>query len=149
MESSPSVNTLWTVGLFAVAYIVMIARATAYRRLDLYDFLLLSMAAIVPVLFTFASGFTDRISTFLGVRLPLIVMFGVLIVTLFIFVNRLTAQLHEVRNDNDLLVQELSLLSFEIGRLSDFVHNSTDAAEPLRASPAGAGETGGGDVSGD
>ncbi len=112
----PSLKAMLVVGVFAVAYIGYMIRKTARQELDFYDLLMLSMVAVIPVAFTFFPRFAFWVSSVAGVSFPFIVMFGLLLAVLFIFVNRLTAQMHRVRDENRNLIQEMSLLRLEMKR---------------------------------
>lgn len=118
-----SINTSTTllVALFAIVYLAFIARKTARQQLDLYDFVMLSMVAVVPAIFTFWSSLAYWAADLAGVEFPFVIMFGALFLILFLFVYRLTAQVHKLQRDNRLLIQEVSLLRMEQGsRAGDF-----------------------------
>lgn len=103
-------ETIGVILLFAAVYLVIILRKTGRSQLDLYDLVMLSTVATLPVLFALFPGFNYYISLFTGVKFPFVVLFGLLLAVIFLFINRLTARLHKLERDNRLLVQELSLL---------------------------------------
>ena len=107
-------NTYLLIMLFAVAYLVFIARKTARQQLDLYDFVMLSMVAVIPAAFAFWPNIASWIADFAGVAFPFVIMFGYLFLILFLFVHRLTVKLHKLERDNHLLIQEVSLLYQEL-----------------------------------
>lgn len=122
-------NTVLLIAIFAVAYLTVIARKTARQQLDLYDFVMLSMVAIVPAAFTFLPGVAYWLAGIAGVEFPFVVMFGVLFLILFLFVHRLTVHVHQLERDNRLLIQELSLLRFELeSRQTSDGHGKHDAS---------------------
>lgn len=108
-------NTLIAVGLFALAYLAFVARKTARQQLDLYDFVMLSMVAVVPAVFVFWPGLAYWLAEIAGVAFPFVIMFGALFLILFLFVYRMTAKMHRLERDNLLLIQEISLLRLELG----------------------------------
>lgn len=107
-------NTYILIGLFALAYLVFIARKTARQQLDLYDFVMLSMVAVVPAAFVFQPGLAYWLAELAGVTFPFVIMFGALFLVLFLFVYRATAKMHQLEKDNLLLLQEVSLLRMEL-----------------------------------
>lgn len=106
-------HTLFFIAFFALAYLFFIARKTARQQLDLYDFVMLSMVAVVPAIFTFWPNIAYWLASLAGVAFPFVIMFGALFLILFLFVFRLTVHMHKLENDNLLLLQEISLLRME------------------------------------
>jgi hypothetical protein len=98
-----------------LAYII---KKTSRQKLDIYDLAALSSVAVIPCLFVFFPGGFEKISRFLGVAFPFVVMFGAILAILFIFVHKLTVKIHFLENENRLLVQRLSLLQYEAKRAS-------------------------------
>jgi len=109
-----NINTYVLIALFALAYLVFIARKTARQQLDLYDFVMLSMVAIVPATFVFSPNIAYWLAELAGVAFPFVIMFGALLFILFLFVHRLTVHIHKLEKDNLLLLQEVSLLRMEL-----------------------------------
>lgn len=107
-------NTYLLIALFAVAYLAFIAIKTARQQLDLYDFVMLSMVAVVPSAFAFWPNIANWIADFAGVAFPFVIMFGALFLIIFLFVHRLTIKVHKLERDNHLLIQEVSLLRQEL-----------------------------------
>lgn len=112
-------NTYLLIALFAVAYLAFIASKTARQQLDLYDFVMLSMVAVVPATFTFWPNIANWLADLAGVVFPFVIMFGALFLILFLFVYRLTVHMHKLEKDNLLLLQEVSLLRMELGSRTD------------------------------
>lgn len=117
-------NTLIAIGLFALTYLAFIARKTARQQLDLYDFVMLSMVAVVPAVFVYWPSLADWLAATVGVTFPFVIMFGALFLILFLFVHRMTEKMHRLERDNRLLIQELSLL--QIKRHSRATDNQHD-----------------------
>lgn len=111
-----SANTILVVVAFAALYMVFTIRKTARQQLDLYDFAMLSMVALVPGAFVVFPRFAYWLAGVAGVEFPFVVMFGALFVVLFVFVHRLTVRIHRLESDNRLLIQELGLLRERLDR---------------------------------
>ena len=111
-----SANTILVVVAFAALYMVFTIRKTAHQQLDLYDFAMLSMVALVPGAFVVFPRFAYWLAAVAGVEFPFVVMFGTLFAVLFVFVHRLTVRIHRLESDNRLLIQELGLLRERLDR---------------------------------
>jgi len=109
-EFSPTVATMLTIGMFAVVYFLFLARKTIRNTLDLYDFILLSMVAVVPAIFVLFPGMAQWLGDLTGVAFPFIIMFGALLVIVFILLHRLTVNIYQLQKRSHHLVQEVSLL---------------------------------------
>ena len=109
-EFSPTVATMLTIGMFAVVYFLFLARKTIRNTLDLYDFILLSMVAVVPAIFVLFPAMAQWLGDLTGVAFPFIIMFGALLVIVFILLHRLTVNIYQLQKRSHHLVQEVSLL---------------------------------------
>lgn len=96
--------------MFAVVYFLFLARKTIRNTLDLYDFILLSMVAVVPAIFVLFPGMAQWLGDLTGVAFPFIIMFGALLVIVFILLHRLTVNIYQLQKRSHHLVQEVSLL---------------------------------------
>ena len=105
-----TIKTVALVSLFAIGYMFFIIRKTARRQLDIYDLIMLSAVAIVPITFVALPQLGYWLSNVAGVEFPFVVMFGMLFAILFIFIHRLTVKIHRLESDTRLLVQQLGLL---------------------------------------
>lgn len=110
----PNVETLWVIGLFALAYMAGVFRKVSRHRLDLYDFMMLSTVALVPVAFAYFPGLAAWMAKITGVEFPFVVMFGLLFVAVFIFNHNLIGRVHKLERENRTLIQETSLLRMDI-----------------------------------
>jgi hypothetical protein len=108
-------NTYIFTGLFALAYLAYIARKTGRQQLDLYDFIMLSTVAIVPVIFVYQPSLAHWLAGIVGVTFPFVIMFGMLFLILFLLIHRMTEKMHRLERDNLALLQEVSLLRMELG----------------------------------
>jgi hypothetical protein len=79
------------------------------RLIDLYDFMMLSMVAILPLIFVIIPAIANKGTELAGVCLPFIIMLSALFVVLFIISHRLTSKITKLENHNRILVKELSL----------------------------------------
>jgi hypothetical protein len=109
-EELPHTQTLVVIGLFAVVYIALLVRRTVKGDLDLYDLLLLSNVGLIPFVFAFLPEITARLSHALGVDFPFVVMFGALLVVVFVALDRTIAQIHRLQSRERMLVQEIGML---------------------------------------
>jgi hypothetical protein len=103
-------KTVILIAIFAIGYMFFIIRKTARRQLDIYDLVMLSAVAIVPIAFAAFPQLAFWLAGIAGVEFPFVVMFGMLFAILFIFIHRLTVKIHRLELDTRMLIQELSLL---------------------------------------
>lgn len=113
----PSLQTIIMISAFTLLYLLGLARQTVRGRLDFYDLAMLSMAALLPGLFVFLPRIADLVGAFAGVAFPFVVMFGALFLVVFLFLHRMTIEMHRSQKSNRLLVQEISLLREELERV--------------------------------
>lgn len=118
-----SLQTVFIVSLFALCYLYFTVRETAKQKLDIYDLIMLSAVAIIPLVFVLFPMFSDWVAKVSGVAFPFVVMFGILFVILFILIHRLTAKIHQLECCNRLLIQEVSLMQAEISKILDNYKN--------------------------
>lgn len=123
------INTIIIIAIFAIGYMFFIIRKTARRQLDIYDLIMLSTVALVPLIFVLFPKFAYWLSSVAGVEFPFVIMFGILFVILFIFTHRLTIKIHRLELDNRLLVQELSLFQ----QANDQVDNKKNSITQCRS----------------
>ena len=113
MKYEPTTHTIVVVALVGAWYLMVLARRTLTGRLDLYDFIMLSTVALMPMIFVFWPQVAQILGDLAGVAFPFIVMFGALILTVFVFLHRITLKVYQLERVNRLLVQEVSLLRSE------------------------------------
>lgn len=113
-NSLPSPATVVIISAFALIYMLMLLRKTLQGKFDLYDFLMLSMVAIMPAGFALFPTLAYLISHLTGVVFPFVVMFGGLFFVVFAFLHTMTARLHRLERQNCALIQELSLVALEL-----------------------------------
>ena len=107
---NPTWPSIISVCLFGSVYLTYLISKMMRRSIDLYDFMMLSMVAILPLIFVIIPDIANLGAELAGVRLPFIIMFSALFVVLFIIGHRLTSKITKLENNNRVLVQELSLL---------------------------------------
>jgi hypothetical protein len=106
----PTIQTIVTIAIFAIIFLSFLIHETARNQLDIYDLIMLSTVAIVPVIFVVFPGISFWFANIIGVEYPFVVMFGLLFVFIFVFVHRLIVKLHSIETDNRRIIQEISLL---------------------------------------
>jgi hypothetical protein len=110
----PSIETMIVITAFALIYMLVLLNKTLKGRFDLYDFLMLSMVAIIPAGFALFPNLAYLVSHLTGVVFPFVVMFGALFLVVFVFMHNMTARLHRLERQNCALIQEQSLLTLEL-----------------------------------
>lgn len=110
----PSVETVLVISVFALIYMLVLLKKTLQGKFDLYDFLMLSMVAIIPAGFALFPSLAYLVSHLTGVVFPFVVMFGALFLVVFAFMHNMTARLHRLERQNCALIQEQSLLVLEL-----------------------------------
>lgn len=112
----PNPQTVALVALFAVVYLVVLFAKTVRGKIDLYDLIMLSMVAILPLIFVLFPALAAHMAELTGVGFPFIIMFGGLLFVVFVFMHRMTTRLHKLERNSRTLVQELSLLALDSQR---------------------------------
>jgi hypothetical protein len=110
----PNTATVFVISAFAVVYMLILLCKTLQGKFDLYDFLMLSMVAIIPAGFALFPRLTYWLTQLSGVDFPFVLMFGVLFLVVFVFLHNMTARLHKLERQNGVLIQEQSLLLLEL-----------------------------------
>jgi hypothetical protein len=110
----PSNETVVVISAFALIYMLVLLRKTLQGKFDLYDFLMLSMVAIIPAGIALFPTLGYLVSHLTGVVFPFVVMFGALFLVVFAFMHNITARLHKLERQNWALIQEQSLLTLEL-----------------------------------
>lgn len=103
-------HTVIIISIFSLGYLYFTARKTARQQLDIYDLIMLSAVAIIPLAFVLLPGIVEYLTRLAGVAFPFVIMFGALFAILFIFIHRLTAKIHRLEHDNRLIIQEVSMM---------------------------------------
>lgn len=110
----PSAETVFVISAFALTYMLVLLKKTLQGKFDLYDFMMLSMVAIIPAGFALFPRLGYLVSHLTGVVFPFVVMFGALFLVVFAFMHNMTARLHRLERQNCALIQEQSLLVLEL-----------------------------------
>jgi hypothetical protein len=108
MSSNP--HTIFVVSVFSFLYLLYSIHETSRLRRDIYDLVMLSAVAVVPLFFVLWPQSALELTRLAGIEFPFVLMFGVLFVFLFVFIHRMTTKLHALDRDVRVLVQEVSLL---------------------------------------
>lgn len=112
-------HTLFFVAAFAAFYLLFTIRQAANHKIDLYDLMMLSSVAIVPLIFVFFPGESDSLSKIIGVAFPFVLMFGLIIFAQFMIIHKIIAKLHKVENINRMIVQELCIVREKCNQSTD------------------------------
>ena len=110
MVYEPTVPTIIFISLFLIAYLVFLVRKAVGALIDLYDLVMLSAVAIFPALFVFFPKLMVRFTGLFGVKFPFLVLFGGLLLIVFLYLYRLIIKINDLTNRNSRLTQEVSLL---------------------------------------
>lgn len=113
-----NIETVLWITIFSVLYLSFTIRQTARRKIDFYDFIMLSTVAIFPWVLVSFPALGDYLTRISGVAFPFVIMFGGLFSIVFIFIHRLVGKVHMLENDNRILVQELSILKERLSSCS-------------------------------
>jgi len=108
-EHIASPAAAWTLAIFCVFYIAFLVRQLYRRTIDLYDFLMLSMIAIIPAMFILMPPIAVAIGNMFDVAFPFVIMFAALLLVVFVIVHHVLVRLHSVEGKLRQLVQEVAL----------------------------------------
>ena len=114
---SPSIQTLIATGVFTFGYLSFLFVKTASKKIDLYDFVMLSNLALTPCVFLFFPDFSHFIAKLFGVRFPFVILFGLLFFVVFILLNRILRSIHRLEAQNRRLTQELSVAEAKLNQV--------------------------------
>jgi hypothetical protein len=117
MTRLPLTSTIIFLSCFLAGYVLVLARNTVRKALDVTDFVLLTSVAVVPACFAYFPTATLRLSHFIGVEFPFVVIFGSLFFILFVLVYTLIVRIEESRRRTTTLVQENGLLRMDLEAL--------------------------------
>lgn len=109
-EITPAPQTILFLSIFLLLYLAFLFHRTVKGKVDLYDFFLLSLVALLPCLFAFFPKAGIEFTHFLGVKYPFVVLFGLLFFVVFFYLNRLVVRLNDLRTRERALAQEMALL---------------------------------------
>ncbi len=121
MVQSPTIQTTIFISLFLIGYLFGLLRNATKHTIDLYDLILLVSVAIVPSVFVFFPEFTDKLSKFLGVLFPFVVLFGLLFFIVFVYLYRLVVKTNHHKFSINTITQELSILRHKLDQHADDV----------------------------
>lgn len=107
---NPTLPSIIIVSLFGGAYLTYLTGKMLRRSIDLYDFMMLAMVALLPLIFVLFPMIANFGAELVGVKLPFVIMFSALFVVLFIIAHRLISKITKLEISNRILLQELSLL---------------------------------------
>jgi hypothetical protein len=99
-----------SVCLFGSVYLNYRISKMMRRSIGLYDCMMLSILAILSLIFVIIPTIPNLGAELAGVRLPFIIMFSALFVVPFIISPRLTSKITKLENYKRILVQDLAYL---------------------------------------
>ena len=102
---NPTWPSIISVCLFGSVYLTGLIRKMMRRPIDLYDYMVLSLLAILPLILVIIPAIVKLGAELGGVRLPFIIMFSALFVVLLIISHRPTSKITKLENYNRILVQ--------------------------------------------
>ncbi|MBF0289398.1 MAG: DUF2304 domain-containing protein [SAR324 cluster bacterium] len=126
MEYQPTLQTVIFLSLFIVIYLFVLMRNTIRNAIDLYDFLLLSAVAIIPLFYILTPKWVVFLAKFIGVSFSFLILFGSLFVITFVYLYRLNIKLNQQNQKIILLVQEVGLLREALSREKGREHSKQE-----------------------
>lgn len=124
MTHAPGTQTTLIVLLFVAVYLGVLFRNTVRDHIDLYDFILLSLVAVFPGVLVLFPAFAFELARLAGVEFPFVLMFGGLLVVVFVALYKLVRHVTLLRRKMVALAQEVGLLE---NRLRAFDENREGA----------------------
>ena len=92
--------TVVIIAIFSFYYLFITAWQTAKQKLDIYDLFMLSMVAVIPLTFVLFPELTFSLTRMMGVTFPFILMFSILLITLFANIHQFSTKIHLLEKDN-------------------------------------------------
>ena len=105
-------STQLFIGTFAIVVIFFFLWELASLKIELSDFLFLSTLAVVPIIFGFFPGFSKKLASILGIEFPFILLFGTLILVLFLLFYRLIRKVRDIEREIKSILIEQSIQKF-------------------------------------
>lgn len=94
---------------FFVVYIIFLVRKAAKDHLDLYDFVMLSLIAIIPTGFVFLRGLVVNVAKVINIEFPFLLLFSALHLVSFIYLYSLVVRINKLNKKLIASVQESAL----------------------------------------
>ncbi|MBF0290347.1 MAG: DUF2304 domain-containing protein, partial [SAR324 cluster bacterium] len=110
MDFQPTLQTVIFLSLFIFFYLIFLLRNAIKYTIDLYDFLLLSTVAIIPLFYILTPELVVYFARLIGVSFSFLLLFGSLFVVTFVYLYRLNLKLNAQQKKIVLLTQEAGLL---------------------------------------
>ncbi len=105
-------STQLFIGTFAIVVIFFFLWELASLKIELSDFIFLSTVAVVPVIFGFFPSFSKKMASILGIEFPFILLFGSLILILFLLFYRLIRKIRDIEREIKSILIEQSIQTF-------------------------------------
>jgi hypothetical protein len=86
--------------------------------MDLFDSVMLALAAILPSIFVFFPGPVVALARLIGVGIPFAILFGALFVVVFVYLHSLVLRINRQQQTIVTLVQDAGLLREALERVT-------------------------------
>jgi hypothetical protein len=123
---APTMNTTLFILVFVGVYAVLLIRSAVRERIDVYDLILLLTVGLIPAAFVVFPRTTFGLAQLAGVGFPFLLLFGALLLVVFIMLTRMIRTEAKLRKAVAAMTQEIALLR------SDF---DAGAPRPGQADP--------------
>lgn len=123
---APTLNTTLFILVFVGVYAVLLIRSAVRERIDVYDLILLLTVGLIPAAFVVFPRTTFGLAQLAGVGFPFLLLFGALLLVVFIMLTRMIRTEAKLRKAVAAMTQEIALLR------SDF---DAGAPRPGQANP--------------
>lgn len=114
MDFQPKLTLIVFLAFFMLIYISVLVSKAIKNSIDLYDFILLSTLALIPFSFVVFPCFYDRLAVLIGIAFPFLLLFGSLLLVVFIYLYRLVIKANSEERSITKLVQEIALLKQKV-----------------------------------
>ena len=111
--SEISTSMIIVISIFSFLYLIYLFRKSARYQINLFETLLLSNVAFIPLLFVYFPEISLKISDTIGLSLPFVLCFGILFVVLFIMIIRLSLKIYDLENSYRALIQEAAIFKLK------------------------------------
>ena len=105
-------STQLFIAFFSLIVILFFLWELAMLKIELSDFLFLSSLSILPSIFGFFPIFTKNMASFLGIEFPFLLLFGSLVLILFMVVYRLIKKIRNLEKEFKTMLMDQSINKF-------------------------------------
>lgn len=94
----------------SIFYLIFLLRRTINSRIDLFDFLYLTVIVIVPLAFSASETISSSITHLLGIKFPFVLLFGIIHGATYLYTIIQAGEVNKLKQRQLKLTQEVSLL---------------------------------------